>query len=909
MNRKILAIVLMLSLSMMLVIVPAGSSAGIPNQDTITYATIGGPDATGGSDPAWAYDTSSEEMLQQVYEPLFMYVNTSLTLFKPMLADNWNGLVPDANGNGGFIVPLHPAIPAELAVITAAGITPPAGTEEVWLFHIRNSPAVQWQNASYGTVKPSDVAYSIQRGLLQDAISGVQWMMYGPLLGAGDSTHWDTNHNGVIDASEYNGASGLGNAVKNCIQANDGTMYLAFFLPAPYAPFMQILTQGWAFVTCKAWVIAHGGIDTSVALSNNANNYTEFSDHYKPDLSPLMEPSVVGDPNFPMMGTGPYILKVYDTDPHVGFERFQRNTAYWQGWAAHPYAEYIVIKIVEEWSNRKFQFLSTSSTQCDFTDVPRANAGELHVNGINNQPTLPGIRLQNVSQQIADYYFYNYHVAAGSAFMPQLGGVDKPDLLSDRDLREAFMYVFDDALFLSSYWKGEAFQPTTFMCQGTAFYNATIPVRQYNINQAIAHLQLAWGGQVWTQGISVKLVYNIGNTARQTIATMIQDAFALINTQNGTSLNVVADGEPWGTYLPAMNNKQLTCFTVGWLADYPDPDDWAAPFMASYGSFAGRQSVNYGQGLASLNAAYTSAVPKLTWGQTGLPYTGSLGDHVTGLNNSYVDYLIQTATGLGAGARSNVYNELMDIYYVEAASMPTDQGIGRHYERDWIHGWVGGYSNSPVAVGHYFYQIWKALPTPTTPIYGVGLDATTTIANTSFVPFLMIAGTHQIDINYTVHAAYTNTTVTPLVIYAAFGLYRVNYFTGEVTFIDVATFTISRGSSTTVSLTWSTDDLPADGLYVIGFRAVPIGAAGSVIYPASENKLAVNHTIDVHGWVQIGYSSNAQVPGDLGARIGSVNRFYAYDNQVTSADLFFELLCYHGLGPNGALTAFHWTPP
>jgi peptide/nickel transport system substrate-binding protein len=889
MNRKILAIVLMLSLSMMLVIVPAGSSAGIPNQDTVTYATIGGPDATGGSDPAWAYDTASEEMLQQVYEPLFMYVNTSLTLFKPMLADNWNGLVPDANGNGGFIVPLAYNDPA----VAAAGITIPAGfTGEVWLFHIRSG--VQWQNSSYGTVKPSDVAYSIQRGLLQDAISGVQWMMYGPLLQAGDSTHWDTDDNGTIDASEYNGASGLGNAVKNCIQANDGTGYLAFFLPAPYAPFMQILTQGWAFVTCKAWVIAHGGIDTSVALSNNVNNYTEFLSHYKPDLSPLMEPTVVNDPNFPMMGSGPYILKVYDTDPHVGFERFQRNTAYWQGWAAHPYAEYIVIKIVEEWSNRKFQFLSTSSTQCDFTDVPRANAGELHVGGINNNPTLPGIRLQNVSQQIADYYFYNYHVAAGSAFMPQLGGVDKPDLLSDRDLREAFMYVFDDALFLSSYWKGEAFQPTTFMCQGTAFYNATIPVRQYNINQAIAHLQLAWGGQVWTQGISVKLVYNIGNTARQTIATMIQDAFALINTQNGTSFNVVADGEPWGTYLPAMNNKQLTCFTVGWLADYPDPDDWAAPFMASYGSFSGRQSVNYGQGLASLNAAYTSAVPKLTWGTTGLPYTGSLGDHVTGLNNTYVDYLIQTATGLGAGARSNVYNELMDIYYVEAASMPTDQGIGRHYERDWIHGWVGGYSNSPVAVGHYFYQIWKALPTPATPVYGIGLDAVHTIANTTDVPYWML--TFAKNISYSLTATYTNTSVTPLVIYVTFGLLRTNYFTGEVTYVVVGTFTMTRGTSLNQIFDWTTDtDTPADGLYVIGFHAEPTGAAGAVIFPANPSLLSSNAT----QYVYIGGTlpTNPSVPGDIGARIGGSNHFWAYDGHVTSADLQLFLLCYHGFTP------------
>jgi hypothetical protein len=441
------------------------------------------------------------------------------------------------------------------------------------------------------------------------------------------------------------------------------------------------------------------------------------------------------------------------------------------------------------------------------------------------------------------------------------------------------------------------------MCQGTAFYNATIPVRQYNINKAIQHLQLAWGGQVWSQGITIKLVYNIGNIARQTIATMISDAFALINAQNHTSFSIIADGEPWATYLPALQNKQLSCFTVGWLADYPDPDDWAVPFMADYGAFAGRQNIQYGLDPASYNTACSSAVPKLTWGQTGLPYTGATGYHVTTINNSYVDGLIMNATGLSTPQRSDVYNELMDIYYAEGASIPTDQGIGRHYERDWIHGWVGGYSNNPVAVGHYFYQISKALPTPTTPIYGVGLDATHSISNATFVPFQMIASDHQIDINFTLTAAYTNTSVTPVIIYVAFGLYRVNYGTGETTFVNVGTFTITRGGSTTVTLTWGTDDTPPDGLYVLGFHAEPVGAAGSVIYPASTNLLATNST---GRWVYIGVPPSPTRTGDLGSRVGVVNRFFVYDDVVTSADTNLYLLCIKGVGPNGLNTPLHW---
>jgi len=371
----------------------------------------------------------------------------------------------------------------------------------------------------------------------------------------------------------------------------------------------------------------------------------------------------------------------------------------------------------------------------------------------------------------------------------------------------------------------------------------------------------------------------------------------------------------------------LSCFTVGWLADYPDPDDWAVPFMASYGAFAGRQSISYGNGLASLNAAYTSAVPHLTWGGSGLPYTGSTGYHVTGLNNSYVNGLIGNATSGTAPQRSAMYNELMDIYYAEAGSMPTDQGIGRHYERDWIHGWVGGYSNNPVAVGAYFYQMWKALPTPTTPVYGVGLDATHTIANTSFVPFQMTLD-HWLKINYSVSAAYTNTSVTPLIIYVAYGIYRINFWTGEVTFVNVQTFTITRGSSLTQTIPWTDSiDAPPDGLYLIGFRAVPIGAAASVIYPTNENLLSTNTT---GRFVQIGYPSyppallHPTIPpapagnwtsypykiGDLGSKVSGQNRFFIYDGRIdNTVDAALMLLCLKGVGPNGGNTGLHWTPP
>jgi peptide/nickel transport system substrate-binding protein len=936
MKNKILVTVLMLSMTLMLVTpIAFVSGAGIPNLDTMTYATIGGPDSTGGSDPAWAYDTGSELMLMQTYEPLFMYANTSLVSFVPLLADWWPGYIGNGNTSSGFITPYNDNSANKALIKSTYGITVPDSANQTWIFHIRSG--IKWQDTTYGTVKPHDVVYSFQRGLLQDAISTVQWMIYGPLLGAGDSTAWfNTTGNGKWT---YNGTDGLGAAVKGAIQGNDTTGYVAFNLIAPYVPFMQILTQGWAFIVNEKWCVERGCINTTIALSNNPNNYTEFIDptHYQPDISPLMEPSVVGSA-WPMMGTGPYRIITYNTDPHTGFQYYQRNAQYWRGWpcpGSQGYSEYVRIKIVEEWSNRKFQFLSTSSTQVDLTDVPRANCAEMHTGG-KDSPVLPGLNLTKILQQLADYYFYNYKVAAGSAFMPQLGGVDNATLLSDRDLREALMYCFNDSKFLHEYFLDEATQPSTFMCIGTAFYNASIPVRQCNIANAVKHFKLAWGGKVWTQGITIKLVYNIGNLARQTIATMISDAVQRINTlysNESVNLNVVPDGEPWATYLPALQQKQLSCFTVGWLADYPDPDDWAVPFMARYGAFAGRQTIDYGLNTTSLNAAYTEASPALTWGP--IPYLNPQNKWVTGLNNTYVGATISGATALSADLRNKTYNELMDIYYAEAASLPTDQGIIRHYERDWVHGWIGGYSMNPVSPGDYFYQMWKAPPTPTTPIYGVYLNALKCITNTSSVyssNVLPLAGSvnwtvinSTVTIHFDLTAKYENLTgANPIIV--TLGLKRTDPLTGETLYVESATYTMILGQTLTDSYTWNETDLDGtlNGVWVIAFRAEPVGVAGGIVYPTNLASLEISWpkmgdlgsrvgsanvffafdasvtSADLSLFLQCykATAPTADMPlGDLGSRVGSTNVFYSYNGQVTSADLSLFLLCYKGHGP------------
>ena len=99
-------------------------------------------------DPALAYDTMSGEILQNIYETLVFYNGESLSEYVPQLA-------------------------AEMPTISADGL--------VYTFKIRSD--VKFHNGDVLT--PTDVAFSLQRGLLQGGTSSPQLLLTEPFLGVG----------------------------------------------------------------------------------------------------------------------------------------------------------------------------------------------------------------------------------------------------------------------------------------------------------------------------------------------------------------------------------------------------------------------------------------------------------------------------------------------------------------------------------------------------------------------------------------------------------------------------------------------------------------------------------------------------------------------------------------------------
>ena len=148
-------------------------------------------------DPAYAYDTSSNGQIENIYETLVEFDGDSTSEFVPVLATEWT--------------------------ISEDGKT--------YRFKIRDG--VSFHNGN--PLTPEDVEYSFERGMVQDYALGPQWMFFEPLFGLGNYT--SRIGNGLIPLEH----------IKSKVEV-DGE-WVQFNLAIPYEPVLQILASrpGWVF--------------------------------------------------------------------------------------------------------------------------------------------------------------------------------------------------------------------------------------------------------------------------------------------------------------------------------------------------------------------------------------------------------------------------------------------------------------------------------------------------------------------------------------------------------------------------------------------------------------------------------------------------------------------------------------
>jgi len=521
-------------------------------------------------------------------DPAVAYDNVSWT----MLALLYDRLIDFKGADLGTFVPkLATAVPT----VANGGISKDGKT---YTFTLRSG--VKFANGYPLTAE--DVAYTFKRDLITDPDAGPAWIWYQLFLGGGASR--DDNGKIVADFSKIDAA----------ITAQGSKV--VFKLAAPYPAFLSVLAGKWGSIVSKKWVTEQGGWDGTAATWQSFNN-----------------PATGKETLFNIaMGTGPY--KFVRWEPKVEID-VTRNDSYW---GPKPAIKNGVYKIVDDMATRKLMLLQGDA---DTIYVPATNFPEMaQEKGITIYKNLASLDTTGAHFNLKINDQDNAAIYSG-----KLDGNGIPsDFFSDINVRLGFIYAWDEQQETQDGFSGNNLDPVTFIVKGLPYKNTKLESRPHDMAKATEYFKKAFNGQVWDKGFKMDLLFNSGNLERETAAKILAENVMAVNPK----FQINVRGLEWSQFSEQNKEKRVPVLFMGWSPDYPDPDDYANPYMSSSGYFAGRQSYN---------------------------------------NPKADDLVAKAAVELDPVKRQAMYNQLQQIWLDDAIAILFSQPLRQRFFKDWIKGY------------------------------------------------------------------------------------------------------------------------------------------------------------------------------------------------------------------------------
>ncbi len=599
-----------------LITVAGVAFAEIPNPDTYVMLTIAEPDTL---DPHQAYDVASGEVIQFVYDNLIAYDGQSLTDFVPWLAME------------------VPSLENELIMNEAT----------TYIFPLREG--VKFHNGNELT--PEDVVYSFHRGILADPAAGPMWMLIEAIFGYYSLEDFVFDKTGISLNEALDPESQLINEeyrqplidfyqdyIQPAIQADGWD--IVFHLSRPFGPFMSILARNssWAVILDK---------DTSVEMGCWDGEADGWWEHYnlRKEDSPLYDQAV---------GTGPFRLIEWDrVQQRVTLER---NDDFW---GEKPWISTAILWEIEEWGTRR--------AMLEAGDADQIHTPQQYYEQVTD---MPGISVELGDFVLVDSMQFLWEVGPGSPYLGsgQLDGNGiPPDFFSDIHVRRAFNYALDYDTLVEHALGNLVTRIPSVLPVGFLGWSEDQPRYEFDMEKAAEEFQMAWDGELWENGFTVSLFYNIGNERRQTTCEMLQENIESINPK----FRVEVIGLQWPTFLDAYRNEHMPAFIIGWQADYADPHNFISTYLHSAGTFSAH------------------------WGEPFREFARENLDHL----------VEQAVMETDPSIRESLYREVQDIAYETAAfGLPLFQPRYIFTMRDWVQGWTF-HSMRPGEVN--LDQVWK----------------------------------------------------------------------------------------------------------------------------------------------------------------------------------------------------------
>jgi len=225
-----------------------------------------------------------------------------------------------------------------------------------------------------------------------------------------------------------------------------------------------------------------------------------------------------------------------------------------------PFADEIIWRIITEDQPRWLLFMRG---RLDIMTIPKDNFGQAVAFGreLTDEMKKRGIRLVNFDEPSTFWVSFN---------------MEDPLLASNKDLRYAVSYAIDREKFIEIMYNGRGKVAHCFIPPAMPDYDPNVAQyshSRYDPQKAREFLESA---RIAAGGNIPKLRLALGGTdpTYRQIGQFIQQNLAQIG------LAVELELYDWPTYLEKMKKKQHQLFFSGWMADYPDAENFLQVFYS-----------------------------------------------------------------------------------------------------------------------------------------------------------------------------------------------------------------------------------------------------------------------------------------------------------------------------------------
>ncbi len=236
------------------------------------------------------------------------------------------------------------------------------------------------------------------------------------------------------------------------------------------------------------------------------------------------------------IGTGPFRFREWRHDDRVVLEA---NRDYFQG---SPYLDQVVFRVIPDDMTRFQEF---KAGNLDHTDIP---TGLFRM--IRHDPSLRSKLVSRSSLGINAIQF----------------NLEQPLFRGNPKLRQAFNYAVDKAAVAQVILEGRVQPARSILPPGILGHDAGLT--GYPYDKAKAKRLLAEAGYEGGKALPpLTLHYNTGLVNRK-IAEFVQGALREIG------VTIALRELDWPAYLNLVDSGEVQLFRLGWLADYPDPENF-----------------------------------------------------------------------------------------------------------------------------------------------------------------------------------------------------------------------------------------------------------------------------------------------------------------------------------------------